>query len=141
MAKKNAKSKVGRRSKYTPELEAEICKYISEGLSAVDACGLSGIGERTFFRWKNNNVNFVSAIKKAELIHKKTAASTIINAGQKTWQAAAWWLERKYPDEFALKPKILNNNINGEADIADLENVEKWFAMFKKHKAEQTARN
>jgi hypothetical protein len=44
-------SKTGRRTKLTPELQAELCKHVSEGLYLATACALVHIGETTVYRW------------------------------------------------------------------------------------------
>ena len=43
---------------------------------------------------------FCERIKKAELENKQRSMVIIQQAATKSWQAAAWWLERKYRDEY-----------------------------------------
>ncbi len=43
---------------------------------------------------------FSNAVKKAEADAIARAVATIIIAGRKTWQAHAWWLERKWPEDW-----------------------------------------
>ena len=89
--------------KYSDEIVKEICKYIRAGNSHIDAAGLVDIDESTFYRWREKRASFASALKKAELECKARNIAIIQNAAQTTWQAAAWHLERKYSNEFALK--------------------------------------
>ncbi len=42
---------MGRKTKLTPELEAEIVGNVRKGLSNKAACRMAGIGETTFYRW------------------------------------------------------------------------------------------
>lgn len=42
---------MARRTKLTPDLQAELCKYIELGLTNRDAARLVGIEERSFYRW------------------------------------------------------------------------------------------
>jgi hypothetical protein len=46
---------------------------------------------------------FSEAIKKAETDCKSRNIGIIQSAAIRTWQAAAWFLERRYHDEYALK--------------------------------------
>jgi len=101
--------------KYSRERVKEICKYISEGLSQKDAAILSGIGESTFYQWKSDSKDhpsplsdvqkqdFIESLKKAESKNKRRHIKNIDFASKKSWQASAWWLERKYKDEFAVR--------------------------------------
>ena len=52
---------------------------------------------------------FSEAIKTAEAKCKKFHIGIIKRAAEKTWQAAAWWLERKHSEEFGLKSKDWEN--------------------------------
>lgn len=89
--------------KYCPEIIQEICKYIRAGNNYEDSAGLAGISRRTLQRWKKTHVPFVTALKKAEQECKARNIAIIQKAAEKSWQAAAWFLERKYHNEFALK--------------------------------------
>jgi hypothetical protein len=88
--------------KYGPEKTKEICGYIDGGLGRVDACIMADVSYETFTVWMNNS-EFSDAIKKAEVGNKKFHIEIIKKAADKTWQAAAWWLERKWKDEFAQR--------------------------------------
>lgn len=57
--KKSAPRKVGRPTKYTPELAAKICDLIREGLSEREICSQKGMPDAsTLGRWKDNNQEF-----------------------------------------------------------------------------------
>ena len=92
--------------KYSKDIIIEICNYIKSGLSQKDSSELAGIDESTFYAWMKKNPSFKSQIKKAELKNKQRALILIQKAGEVSWQASAWYLERKYQDEFSLKQKI-----------------------------------
>jgi transposase len=47
--------------KYSKEIVQEICKYIEEGSNYEDAAALAGIGESTFYEWKQKKPEFVKA--------------------------------------------------------------------------------
>lgn len=97
----------GRRSKYTPELIKEICEAIKEGSTQDDAARIAGIAVSTFYAYMKQS-EFSEAVEKAHAEFKKTQVKAIKAAGYKTnkggqWQANAWLLERKYPDEFGQR--------------------------------------
>lgn len=80
------------------------------GLNDKDIAAYIGVAPETFSRWINdpktdNQRQLSQELKKAQSEAKTAMLETIMKAAKKTWQAAAWWLERKYPDEFA-KPEV-----------------------------------
>jgi hypothetical protein len=89
--------------KYGPDITAEICKHLALGMGRVDSCLLSDISYETFTRWMEHHNEFCEAIKKAEAKCKERNVALIQRAAVTTWQAAAWMLERKYPEEFAQR--------------------------------------
>lgn len=49
---------------------------------------------------------FFQALKDAESAAEVRNLGIIQEAAQHTWQAAAWWLERKFPGRFALRGRV-----------------------------------
>lgn len=117
--------------KYSKELVDEICANISNGVINKDAAILSGISEATFYLWQKENdpnnpneqknplndeqrLEFLESIKKAEAQRKRNFISSIVKASNKTWQAAAWYLERVYPSEFG---RLREMEVKGDGKI------------------------
>jgi hypothetical protein len=88
----------------------EICKHLAAGMGRVDSCILSDIHYDTFCEWMKR-AEFSEAIKKAEASCKERNIALIQRAATKSWQAAAWTLERKYPMEFGIK--MAHSNADG----------------------------
>lgn len=96
------------RPKLTYELIEQMAKLKADGLSNKDVCRAVGISEQTFYRWTGDPKNklqreLCERLKKEEAAFKRTLLTTIRSAAlEKTqhWTAAAWLLERSYPDEF-----------------------------------------
>lgn len=88
--------------KYGPEITQEIAAHLQNGSSRTDACYMVDIHYETFTQWMKKP-EFAETIKKAEAVCKNRNIGLIQKAALTTWQAAAWWLERKYHTEFALK--------------------------------------
>lgn len=91
--------------KYCPEIVSEIAQYLQNGSNRTDAAVLAGINFDTFNEWRKEHPEFSDAIKKAEATCKNRNIAIVQKAAITTWQAAAWWLERKHPEEFALKDR------------------------------------
>ena len=101
-------------------MEKEICQYIEIGNTFERACRLVGISDRAFTDWRQRGEGthptrsktpryerFVLAVKAAEEKFKAVTVALILReANNGTWQAAAWLLERKYPEEFGRREII-----------------------------------
>ncbi len=99
---------MARRPKLTQEMVDEAIRLKADGLSNGDIICALGIHESTFYRWigdpKTKLQRALSeGLKKEESAFKRTLLTTIRSAAMarnQYWTAAAWLLERKYPDEF-----------------------------------------
>lgn len=90
----------GRKSKYTPEKVTAILNAIEVGTPYRHAAAIAGISEDTFARWREQYAAFAEAIKAAEGRAVAGRLARIRQAEPTHWQASAWFLERKYPQEF-----------------------------------------
>ncbi len=94
--------------KITEDLIQIICELKGKGMSNKDICMAVGIHEATLYRWLNKPSTRLHRVlseefKKAEARYKQELLDTIRGAAlakRQYWTAAAWLLERKYPDEF-----------------------------------------
>lgn len=97
-----------------PKINQELIERAVElkrnGLTNRDICAALGISEQTFYRWTNKpscklHRSLSEALKKAEADYKaellETIKATATRQKNPQWTAAAWLLERKYPDEYA----------------------------------------
>ena len=78
----------------------DLCQHIEAGLIYEDACKLAGIHRDQFQTWMRDP-------KKSQRLEKAKLEGKLrhlrrINEGEKTWQSSAWFLERRYREEFAL---------------------------------------
>ena len=96
--------------KCTQELIDKAAEMKRHGLTNRDICQAVGIAEQTFYRWINKPTNRLhrslnEALKKAEAEYKGELLESIMETATRQknpqWTAAAWLLERKYPDEYA----------------------------------------
>lgn len=91
--------------KYCKEITNEICEQLKGGMTRTDTCEFIGIAYETFCQWMKKP-EFSEAIKKAEQKCKGRNIGIIQKAALTTWQAAAWWLERKHKDEYSSKQNL-----------------------------------
>lgn len=116
----------GRKLKLTPELIDQVVTAIRLGNYAQTACELVGIGTTTYYRWLETAEKsgspaiyreFRDALKQAEAEAEVRTVARIMRAAEDgTWQASAWYLERKHPEKWGKNDKIRQevSGINGE---------------------------
>lgn len=105
--------KAGRKTKLTPELHDEFVRRIKAGAFATTAALACGISRDTWQRWQRRGReesegiyrDLVTAVDEASAIAESAAVATIIAAARSQervqWQAAAWFLERRFPSRWA----------------------------------------
>lgn len=114
---------MARRSKYTPETEKRITDAIRLGATYNLACQYAGISEDTFARWRDKYTDFADAIKEAEGAGAIGWLAKIERAANEgTWQAAAWKLERRYPDLYGRQ--VIDQRHSGKIDVGKLSDDE-----------------
>jgi hypothetical protein len=91
---------MGRRSKYTPEVEQRILQAIELGATYELAASYGGITFETFRVWRKTKPAFSEGIKAAEGKGAIKWLAKIEAAANDHWQAAAWKLERRYPNDY-----------------------------------------
>ena len=98
---------MARPSKYTPETVKRIMQAIGTGAGYKQAAAYGGISYDTLNTWRQEFSEFSEALKKAEAEALVGRLDVIDDAAiNGTWQAAAWWLERKYPDDWGRKDRL-----------------------------------
>jgi len=112
---RNEVIKLARKSKLTQELIKEAYKLVAAGNYIKDVYPILGIDESTWYRWLSEGEKaksglkreFYETIKKAEKDAIARNVALIQRAAQDgNWQAAAWWLERKYFEDWGRKDKV-----------------------------------
>lgn len=91
---------MARKSKYTPEVVKKLTDAIKLGATYELACGYAGIHYDTFNEWIKAKSEFSEAVKAAEGAAAVGWLARIEQAAVKSWQAAAWKLERRYPETY-----------------------------------------
>ncbi|CAB4150426.1 hypothetical protein UFOVP569_29 [uncultured Caudovirales phage] len=97
----------GRPTKYNIERVQKIMNALSAGNTRRDSCAYAGISEDTFASWLKDKPDFSDSIEKAEADAAVRNVSIIAKAAQEgTWQAAAWWLERRRKQDWAIRHEL-----------------------------------
>lgn len=128
--------KAGRPTKYDGATERKLIDALRDGNTRKTACALGGIDQRTFERWVRDFAVFADSVQKAEseaeaervariglagnggFVTKRTVTRTIKPDGSATevvqeertapqWQADAWFLERKNPDSWGRRDRLI----------------------------------
>jgi transposase len=126
---------IGRKPAFDKKKIQELSKYLSRGLSIKDSCQILKVHQATFFRWINDGLKlldeqasnprkltekealvceFCETIKKAQSSWVYDNIEIINKAAPESWQAAAWLLERRDPDQFAKVQRMKTELQGGE---------------------------
>lgn len=123
---------MARPHKWNKDRQTRIVDAIAAGNYPETAARLGGIGESTYYEWmakgrsedlrreEGNDpdsdldwaVEFFNGVQDAQAKAEARAVLLITRAAVGTWQAAAWWLERKYPSRYG---RVVRNETSGPA--------------------------
>jgi hypothetical protein len=93
----------GRPTKYTEQTVAKILEALRGGNTRRASCAAGGIDQTTFGNWLKEYSDFSHAVEKAEGEAELRNLAVVQDAISSTWQAAAWWLERKHKAEWSKR--------------------------------------
>lgn len=110
----------------------DATKYVEAGNYAVVVCQFLGISEVTWYNWINKGekdfidgkdniyVKFFKSIKKAESVAEMRNVTIIQSSARENWQAAAWYLERKYKERWGrMDQHQISGKDGGSIQIED----------------------
>ncbi len=101
-------------TKLTEEKIQLASKLIGAGNTIQTIFGALGISKQTWYNWLNKGEKAKSGIyrelweevQKAESRAETRYVTIIAQAAEENWQAAAWMLERKYPERWGKKDRF-----------------------------------
>jgi len=101
----------GRPTKLTPALKAKFVSYLSNGNTIKASCLAVGISQQAFENWMNRGekeqkgvyFRFYMAVKKAQANFEIYCLNIINRASIRSWRAAAWFLERRFPERWGRR--------------------------------------
>ena len=84
--------------------EAAILQALENGCTRRAAAGAAGISHTTLYTMLREDLPFRAAVERAENVAEARATSLVLKtAYEGTWTAAAWWLERRRPDDYGKR--------------------------------------
>ena len=107
-------TKTGRPSILTQAMIDDLRSVIKEGNYVSVACGICGIDERIIYKWLDRGEKepgtlfstLSQSVKKAQAEAERLHLTRITTAGERNWQASAWFLERTKPDRYSRRDRI-----------------------------------
>lgn len=97
----------------------EIIAGIRAGVSLAHAARLAGVLPNTANRHKARDEEFRQRVEQAEAIAESSAVDTIMRNTERSWHAAAWLLERRFPESWA-RPEVRAQMQDREIDVDEL---------------------
>lgn len=147
------------KSKLTKETQKKIVDQLKSGNYIETASAFAGIHKQTLYNWlkrgarekqrveetvngkvrkeESKFVEFSNEVEQAQAFAEVRDVNLLAKAAEENWQAAAWRLERKFPDRWGRKDRIqaemdhkgeMNMNVRNmsneelDGEIANLEN-------------------
>lgn len=119
--------------KINSKIVAAIIEAIKEGNTRATAAELAGIGETTLYEWLAKGRELIEqagegvkyaghekllaelagSLKKAEATATAFHVGNIKRASAESWQASAWWLERRFPKDYGRRQAIEVGGMDG----------------------------
>ena len=106
-------------------LITRFCYVIRVSGSIQTAIMATGIGRDRYDRWAREvrerraskaKVKFIRAVEQAEGHMKALREHQLSLHFDKHWKAIAWWLERKYPDEYGRRRRLPLPDMDGSGE-------------------------
>jgi hypothetical protein len=107
-------SKIGRPTKLNADATNQILDALRLGVPQSTAVAYAGISRSTYYRWlaaaddpeaSDDFRDFRDAVEVARAEAEVRSVAVIQNASGRSWQAAAWFLERSFPEHWARKDR------------------------------------
>ena len=119
---------LGRPSKFTEETRKKILWALRLGNYRKTAAEYAGISERTLGDWllqgseqeDTDFADFRKDVLEAEQAAEVRALGVIQQAANRDWKAAAWYLERKFPQRYCVRAAVFLAKRLDIEDPADL---------------------
>lgn len=83
-----------------------IIDNLKLGLTITDACAYVKVGRSTFYKYLKLYPDKSLEVEQAKMECKRRMIGVVQRAAIRQWQPAAWWLERKHSEEYALRNKV-----------------------------------
>src|SRR5215471_2137932 len=96
---------VGRKTILSEAMTDQLVSMLRAGVPVRTAIATVNLGKSAFYEWMASEEpmfrRFAERVREAEALGKAALVTRIAGASREKWEAAAWLLERSYPEEFA----------------------------------------
>jgi hypothetical protein len=99
-------------TKLTPELQDRVVAYVRAGNYVETAAAAAGVSKVSLYDWLKRGARgeapydaFADAMAQAVAMAEARDVALIGKAAETQWQAAAWRLERKFPDRYGRRER------------------------------------
>lgn len=120
-----------------PEIKEQFVDFLREGMSIKEASALVGIDYKSAYNWIKRGMmdyraeNYSALAEFAVEVNKALAEAKLLRVqaikramkNPAFWQAAAWWLERRHPEEFGRQDRV-NMNLRAEVHAANSQSID-----------------
>ena len=92
----------------TSEQTERLLEGLRHGMTRRAAAAFGGMHHATLYRMLANDATLATEVEKAESQAEAAFTKLVADAAAnpKNWTAAAWWLERRHPDDFGRRDRI-----------------------------------
>ncbi|MBL9178862.1 MAG: hypothetical protein JNM65_12450 [Verrucomicrobiaceae bacterium] len=107
--------KPGRPTLLNPTRQAALLEAIEQGIPLKQAAAVAGMSYDTLNHWRKRGENesapeeyrqFCQLLRHSQAVAMQVHVSSISDAAKRDWRAAAWMLERRYPEDFARQQQL-----------------------------------
>lgn len=97
---------MARRTKYSPKRVELVLDALRHGNTRTAAAAAAGIARGQLYSWMERFPTFRDDVEKAEADAELAMVSKITTAAVESWTAAAWWLERRRPNDWGRVDRV-----------------------------------
>jgi hypothetical protein len=117
---------MGRPTKCTPDVTRRLVEAFRVGATHAIACEYAGIVKETMYQWfekaaqgREPYVTCAAQVKRSQGVAAVGWLAKIEQAASAgDWRAAAWKLERRYPEEYGRQVQDVQHRFDGPLQIA-----------------------
>lgn len=113
-----------------PTRQAALLKAIEQGKPLKQAAAMAGMSYDTLNTWQKRGENesapeeyrqFCQQLRHSQAVAMRVHVSSICDAAKRDWRAAAWMLERRFPEDFARQQQLEHSVTDAKPWMPDPE--------------------
>jgi hypothetical protein len=136
----------GQTRRLTLRVFVSICHLVEQGWAITKACESQSVTYSLFRLRCSENPRLEQRIKEAEAVRfqrrHEEAVESVMRAGEKSWMAHAWYLERVLPHLYALKNVNRSEGSTDQliGDKVDEDQLRRYAALMDEFRRENNAK-